>query len=291
VRASLTISVKDMCRILTGWLKTGDFESLRIILDSFIKGSEHDGYLEKASGGRYSSHDDGWGIAAVGLAGGKPSVVYHKMLNPIFDADSIKMINLIEARLKRYDEVAFIVHSRKSSRFEPYGGDYLHPFIRLFENGAGWFAHNGGVDKVRIAGMLGVHPWTRVDSELLAYYLMNSVEECLLEEKDVDRCVIKSYESSLDYVPPCSGLNTGLLLLLGDKPYLYTTHFIGRPCKNQSLIDYFRMLLLQVGESWVAASITLADYLPQHAMIAKTIIVDPGLYKLSSEGWTRLVKY
>lgn len=280
-----------MCRILTGWLKSRDFEVLRPVLDSFIKSSEYDKYLEKASEGRFSAHDDGWGIAAVGLAGGRPSVVYHKMLNPIFDMDSLKMVNLIEARLKRYDEVAFIIHSRKSSRLEPYGEEYLHPFVRLFENGAGWLAHNGGVDKVKLAGILGVHPWTRVDSELLAYYVMNNIEDCLLEKKNVDECVIKSYESSLKFVPSCSGLNTGLLLLLGEAPYLYLTHFVGKPCEKESLIEYFKILMIQAGESWIAGSITLADYLSQNAMVGRTLMLEPGLYKISSEGWTKLAKY
>jgi glutamine amidotransferase len=280
--------MRNMCRLLTAWLGKGGLEKIELILEAFIRSSEHDKYLEKASGGRSLSHDDGWGIAAVGMVKGKPSIIQHRSILPIYDIESLRMIKLIESRLKRYEEVIMMVHSRKASMSEPYGEEYLHPFITLLKNGAAWFAHNGGADKPRLANLLGVHPWIRVDSELLGYFLIGKIEDCLESGNGLDQCVVGAYDSSKEFIPPCNGLNTGLIMLLDNTPHLYFTHGVAQPCSNQALLDYYKFAAFRIDDSAVAGSITVLDYLPQDSSISEISILEAGVYKASKTGFTRL---
>ncbi|WP_448578605.1 class II glutamine amidotransferase [Thermosphaera sp.] len=280
-----------MCRLLMAWLGRDGLDKIELITEAFVKSSEHDRYLEKASGGKSSSHDDGWGMVAIGLAGGKPSVLQHRSIRPVFDVESLRMINLLRSRLKRYDEVVILIHSRKASRNEPYGEDYLHPFITLLENGAAWFAHNGGADKLKLANLLGVYPWIRVDSELLGYYIVEKIDDCLRNGSGLDECVAETYDSSMEFIPSCNGFNTGLMMLLGNNPYLYSTHWVGQPCSDQALLDYYKIVAFKIGDSMVAGSITILDYLPQDSSISEISILEPGLYRVLKTGLTRLKKY
>lgn len=280
-----------MCRLLTAWLGKDGLEKLELIMEAFVKSSEHDRYLEKASGGKSLSHDDGWGIAAIGLVGGKPSIIQHRSIRPVFDTESLRMINLIVSRLKRYEEAVLLIHSRKASRSEPYGEEYLHPFITLLENGATWFAHNGGADKLRLASLLGVYPWIRVDSELLGYFLIEKIGDCLGEQEALDQCVVKAYDSSKEFIPSCNGFNTGLMMLLGNNPHLYLTHWVGQPCSDQVLLDYYKIATFRIADSLAAGSITILDYLPQDSSISEITILEPGLYKASKTSFVRLKPY
>lgn len=271
-----------MCRLLAAWFSREGMSLLDEVVDAFVEGSRRDPYLEKATGGRSSAHDDGWGIAAVGY-GDTPSVIYHRMLEPIFSESSIRALEFIKKRLKRYREVYLLIHSRKSSRNEPYGYDYTHPFIRLMENGVLWFAHNGGARKEELARVLGVYPWVRVDSELLGYYIMGRIDECI-ENNSIDECVSKAYLEGLKFIPEGSGYNTGLLALISENASLYVSHKVpGSPLPE--LLEYYEIVAYTSPSIVLAGSITLRDYLPSVFSTGfERTILEPGVYRIEQGG-------
>ncbi|AFL67014.1 class II glutamine amidotransferase [Desulfurococcus amylolyticus] len=268
-----------MCRLLVARFTGEKIESAGEVLNAFIESSKRDPYLERVSGNRYSAHDDGWGIAVVGY-GDNPSIIYHRMIEPIYFENSLRVLDLINKRIQRYKEVYLLIHSRKSSRNEPYGLEYTHPFMRLMENGALWFAHNGGAKKEELARELGVYPWIRVDSELLGYYIMGNIGDCLSINDDLDECVRDAYVKGLKYIPENSGYNTGLLALTSRNTSLYISHKVaGNP--SQALLDYYKIVVYTSDEAVIAGSITIKEYLPSKVSEQfKTWFLEPGLYSI-----------
>jgi len=278
-----------MCRLLVARLSGDGVESISDVLAAFVESNRFDPYLERVSGGRYYSHDDGWGLAAVGY-GENPSVIYHRMIEPIYYESSLRMLDLIAKRLQRYSEVYLLLHARKSSRNEPYGGEYVHPFMRLLENGAIWFAHNGGAMKNELARELGVYPWVRVDSELLGYFIMGAIDECLSSGGGLDNCVGDAYVKGLNYIPSGSGYNTGLLALVGREASLYLSHrVVGNP--SQELMDYYSMVSYASREVLIAGSITIRNYLPKKiTRHLNESIIEPGVYKVTAGNLVKLAQ-
>ncbi|ADV65328.1 glutamine amidotransferase-like protein [Desulfurococcus mucosus DSM 2162] len=276
-----------MCRLLAAWLRDGMIDSLNDVLHAFAESSRFDPYLEKVSSGKSREHDDGWGVAAVGY-GGNPSVVYQRMLEPIYSENSLRILDLVARRLRRYSEVYVLIHARKSSRNEPYGQDYTHPFMRLMDNGALWFAHNGGADKEALARVLGVYPWVRVDSELLGYFIMGLIDECVSGGGGLDECVGKAYAEGLRFIPGASGYNTGLLALVSKTASLYVSHkVLGNP--SPELAEYYRIISYASREAVLAGSITIREYMP--GSLRKSLnegLLEPGVYRIGAGGLTRV---
>lgn len=280
-----------MCRILAARLSGPSRDQISRVLEAFILSNKYDLYLEKVSREGASSHDDGWGIAAIGVVNGGNkrtlSTLYHKDIYPIFHERSREIIELLVPRLARYNELFIIAHGRKASRREPYGAEYAHPYIAMFEKGAFWFAHNGGADKRALAEKLGVLPWLRVDSELLGYYIMNSAIECLLNSDSVDNCVNNAYLEGKPYVANVeSAYNTALLGLLGDSAHLYVSHWIPESLSHE-LKEYYKLIYYELDNGVLASSITFREYFGEGAPSE----LRPGLYKLDEKSPRKLLDF
>ncbi|MEM3927185.1 MAG: hypothetical protein QXU13_06380 [Desulfurococcaceae archaeon] len=275
-----------MCRLLAMYVTRNNLDHAKAFLHAFVESNKYDPYLEKASKGAIVSHDDGWGIVVVGYVDNTPSVISNKVLNPIFDEYSKRLMDLIINRLKGYEEVYLLIHARKASRKEPYGVEYLHPFMYLAENGAMWFAHNGGAYKEKLAKQFGVYPWIRVDSELLGYFVMNNVEECIGKGNDMDKCLSETYKLAKDYVVERSALNTGLLFLHNRDSYLYVTHWI-KGIVEDDLRNYY-LFMRYVSNGIVAmGSISIIEYLDIDAK-KHVELVEPGVYKVHRNNVTMI---
>lgn len=265
-----------MCRILAALLTRPSTELINSLFEAFINASKHDPYLLAVTRGVAKSHSDGWGIVAVGEIDGVLSVVEYKSLYPVFSKAVSEIIETIKNRLSMFKEVYLLIHSRKASRGEPYGTDYLHPFLRLSERGALWFAHNGGADKKELAALLGVHYWINVDSGLLGHYLMSRIMECYESNGDLDECVKTSYIEARRYV---RGLyNTGLLGVLDGKPVLYASHAVygGDP----ELDNYGKLVFYRLESGLIVASITFKEYFITG--VSHTTL-RPGLYRFGDD--------
>lgn len=265
-----------MCRILIARLTRPNVELIDDLFGAFINASKHDPYLLKVTRGATASHSDGWGLIAVGAIDGTLSIVEYRSPYPVFSNAVSEIIELIKSKISMFEEVYLLIHSRKASRGEPYGTDYLHPFFRLSERGALWFAHNGGASKKELAELLGVHYWLNVDSGLLGQYLMSKVMECYESGRGIDDCVKASYMDARRYV---RGLyNTGLLGVLDERPVLYTSHAVygGDP----ELAAYGELISYRLESGLIVASITFKEYFETEATYTT---LRPGLYKFEEE--------
>ncbi|MGC8982310.1 MAG: class II glutamine amidotransferase [Desulfurococcaceae archaeon] len=275
-----------MCRILALSASEISYELLKNIVDAFVKSNEHDPYLSKLTGKSPASHDDGWGLAAAGLVGGSPTIAWYKSVEPIFYESSKRILELYTKRISSYDTLYFVVHARKASRREPYGIEYAHPFMRASEQGIAWFVHNGGADKKALAEKLGVNPWLRVDSELLGYYIMDSVLSCTNAGRSVDDCVVEAYSSAKHYVVKGSALNTALLLLHEERPYLYVSYWVNEPASKLHE-EYYSYIALNWNNAVLAGSISIKDYLPADVS-DKVVFLEHGVYRLEPGRITKL---
>lgn len=269
-----------MCRLLAlVFSRVVDEYLLDTILESFTLSNEYDPYLERASRGKSRSHDDGWGLAIAGLVDGQPVTAYYKSLEPIFYESSRRMLKLFSRKIRNYQPLYLVLHARKASAREPYGLDYVHPFMRLSDSGAAWFVHNGGADKKALAEKLGVYPWLRVDSELLGHYVMDQVLSCAESEENIDTCVVEAYSEAKNYVASRSALNTALLVLFKDMPYLYITHWL-RELHENDLRDYYAVIAYKGEHLVFAGSISIREYAPRN-ILSDIHVLEPGVYRLA----------
>ncbi|MGC9012201.1 class II glutamine amidotransferase [Thermogladius sp.] len=271
-----------MCRLIALVDQHPDNYTLSRLAWAFVESSRFDEYLSRLTNGRAYSHDDGWGLAGVGVVRSDFAVVYHRSLLPLFSPPSIVELQLLLDRLKRYDSIYFIAHARKSSRSEPYGLEYTHPFKFELGGGVFWFAHNGGLDKKSLAKMLGVNPWVHVDSEVAGMYLARRLSEC---ESGPEDCLLDAYRGLVEYTT--SGLNTLLLLLSGESPRLFVTHFFkktGDGARDEALREYYQLYLLEDGHLKAVVSSTVTRYYGGGGFKP----LDEGLYELGLNGLRRV---
>jgi len=272
-----------MCRLLAaiglnprgGWLTD--------VFKAFVESSRRDDYLAKLTEGRSFSHDDGWGIAGVGIAGSEYAVLYHRSLLPIFHSHSEAELEFILDRLRRYDKIYFISHARKSSRREPYGEEFVHPFKYEFEKGVAWFAHNGGVDKRSLGKVLKVNHLLRVDSDIAGLFIVDRLSKCTSE---IGECVADAYKELTGYVPEGGALNTLLLLLSETGPRLYVSYFYKEATKGIDRLyrDYYKVFSLESDDYIAVSSSTLLNYYNT----SNVRELEEGLYELSERGLRKL---
>ncbi len=272
-----------MCRILTLSAKPGSTKEYVEFIHKFIDASENDVYLQKISSRK--SHGDGWGLAAIGLTDGEPVVIFHKTILPIYHDLSRDEIELFIERMNRYDQLYLLLHARLSSRREPYGERYTHPFEVLYDDLAIWFIHNGGVDKKELGKTLGLNPIYYTDSWIAAYYIAKYLRQCIVKPEDMDNCVVRAYDELLKYT--LSALNTGLLLLYGNNIRLYTSYYLS-PSKrgDENLINYYQLHYLKLRELASIGSSTLKHYIDK-----RLESLEMGLYRLEPGDIATLKNY
>lgn len=265
-----------MCRLLVFLTKPNDERTLiRELIDEFIKASVKDVYIHG------KSHGDGWGFACIAYASRAkiPVIMSYKTVHPIDSSSSSVVIEKFLERIRRYDEAYILMHSRLAGLTEPYGDEHAHPYFFQGRKHLLWFVHNGGIDKFKLSGSIGAHPLLHTDSWFASAYINSKLEEC---SDDIDTCVASIYRGLAELVFRNSSLNTGLMVLLNDKPYIYASYIPGDEAKN----SVFYAMYQYVDEANIAVfSSTIHYYMVQdskeHADKVKQL--RPGVYKLSFE--------
>ncbi|WP_084739715.1 class II glutamine amidotransferase [Sulfuracidifex tepidarius] len=108
-----------------------------------------------------ASHDSGWGYVLIK----KDSISYYRSGKPIFK-------ETIPVFLDDEDMIA-IFHARKATT-GLVGSQFSHPYMETNESGTHFFAHNGTINKRRLAQKMGIEDQGFVDSELAFKYLINT---------------------------------------------------------------------------------------------------------------------
>ncbi|MEM4717334.1 MAG: class II glutamine amidotransferase [Desulfurococcaceae archaeon] len=249
-----------MCRFLALEVERPQFYVLNTLLNAFISSSLCDPYLAKLKNINGSSHDDGWGFASIGSINETPVINHYKSMNPIYNDLSREIISRFINRFSRYEKLYLILHSRRTSKTEPWGQEYSHPYNYVLGKMVYWFAHNGSCKKKMIAEKLGVNPWIKTDSELLGQFIVLNTVNCMRDENGIDKCIVDVYNRSREFIEFNSALNTALLILLDSNPYLYVSHWVNT--NNQIIENYYSIYSYISEELVLAGSISIKEYLP-----------------------------
>ncbi|OYT39061.1 MAG: hypothetical protein B6U89_04825 [Desulfurococcales archaeon ex4484_58] len=259
-----------MCRLLV--LRAKPNNKINEFIDALVKASENDVILEKLTSGRRKSHRDGWGVSAIGIADYTLSLLYHRSLLPIFHEQSKYLLNIFKEHIQRYSEIYLLLHSRASSKREPYGEKYVHPFMVEKETFTLWFIHNGSVEKRELASKLDISPWIHSDSEILSYYISRELDKCIDKQADIDNCVVEIYRDIYKYTTRKSALNTGLMILWKNHIHLYLTYYTWETRESEK--EYYQIYSYRGEEVIGAFSSTLKYHIKD-----KVTPIEQGLYK------------
>ncbi len=133
-------------------------KDLQLLVSALRKAAEKDTTAERVPL-KEIVHPDGWGFALYSNRG----MAYYRSDQPIFKENVI---------LPPTDgKVYAIFHARKASKGNPVKTRFSHPFFGTTENSFIFLAHNGSLDKERLARTLGL-TGDAIDSELALKYAM-----------------------------------------------------------------------------------------------------------------------
>ncbi|MCY0884114.1 MAG: class II glutamine amidotransferase [Acidianus infernus] len=107
-------------------------------------------------------HGDGWGYV---IYDGE-RIYFYKSKNPIFNESLI--LPSIEGKFYA------IFHARQATDKSTVSARFAHPFYGDDENYFYFFAHNGSVDKEKLAQVLNFQGQTTIDSELALKFLIKN---------------------------------------------------------------------------------------------------------------------
>lgn len=202
-----------MCRFLTFIFKVDD-HNLQIIsqfINALIKAAKNDPYLEGRTKGKRRSHDDGWGFCIIKLSSNEKDYIihYYRSMNPIFNDGYAFTLPKLISQFKLDDFVLGLIHARAAGSGEPLGIHNVHPYYLSTESGYQlWFAHNGGVNKIKLANNLKLDNLVNMYSD--SYFLFQYIVKTL-RSYEHDNILLKYAEIVKEnYVK--SALNTTLIV-------------------------------------------------------------------------------
>lgn len=274
-----------MCRLVALAMRNPVKELVSSVIEAFVKSSQYDPYLERASKGKYSQHIDGWGLAYIGSIDNTYVIGYHKQLDPVFSEQSRRILDYFINKLVGLDAVHAIIHARKASITEPIGLEYAHPYMYRLGKNIIWFAHNGGARKTELAAILNENPILRTDSDMLGLYIALRLSKCVETSRDIDMCLIESYLGAKEYISTNNAMNTALMLATSVDIGLYLSHWINS--SQPELREYYSMISITSSEATIAGSITLLEYLPVNLRESASLMRE-GLYKLKPGSLERI---
>ncbi len=173
-----------MCRIMGLYASRESYRYVRSLLSHFYNASIND-YLNRELGGD-GRHCHGFGYVIIGYEAGGLDIVYHR-----HDAADVygrgeescrlnigHMDNELEnlaSRLDKYEWLFLVLHSRRTTRYQPRGAMHTHPYHVTYIGSDGvyeyYVAHNGGLHKDVMGAEIDV-PYTYIsDSNVLAHYV------------------------------------------------------------------------------------------------------------------------
>jgi predicted glutamine amidotransferase len=243
-----------MCRLLVFSAVEPAVEIVKELVESLVAASKEDPHLFKVSGGRFSSHDDGWGYAVIGewIEGGK-YVMHYRSGTPIYE--DLTGLYKLENTLERSHALIGLAHSRKASR--GFNRTYLdaHPMHAIMDDGSEiWVAHNGSLDIVspRYKLLLPDLGEGRPDTLSLTKYLAGTGALRLM---DALRLLIRDGLVK-------TALSLGMLLAVeGREPEAIAINYNVFEGKDRERADYYRMYrLADEGIIGVASSTVVEKY-------------------------------
>ena len=263
-----------MCRLL---MFTGSNEGLAKLLELtelLVEASCNDPFLFEATGGRSSSHGDGWGYALSLKVGGSVRTLYYRTSKRVWlSEEKEKLLGLMEG-LKEAERYYGLIHSRKAGRTEPVGDEHNHPYRYVVDGQELFFAHNGGVNKQALAEVLGFEKVSEVtDSFLAGLFIAQRIGK--------GRRLEEAYRELAGYTK--SALNTGLLHvdMLNNTATLYVSSLIVQ--REPAREKYYALFTASCPGLAVVLSSTISA-LAEERRVLSAVGVKSGFFKLEDQG-------
>ena len=280
-----------MCRMLAAHIVSRRSKKLLYkLIDLLVEASMKDPYLARLTSGD-GRHCHGYGYVVVGKRGGSRAwrIVYERYdsYDEGVGAEDSCISNLVALKeassrviglLDRLEEAYVIFHARRAGRSEPRGSLNSHPFHVKSRAKDGilelYLAHNGGVAKTKLAGLLNVDARSYTDSHLLAMYIASLLEE--------GRDMVYALRAGYNFVK--SGYDV-LVLALKDvgglvHPTLYIAAGVSRRIMNsQESLKYYEPVLVEAPGLAGFVSSTIAEYAIREGLEVNLRIADYGVYE------------
>jgi len=239
-----------MCRIAL-YAVAGSPRGFEELVESFVEASLNDFVLHSYRKGR-RSHNHGWGFACVQGLFGDLSLMHFKTSLPLPCAKEALVVP------RRFDWLSLILHSRLTSG-EPIDVLSSHPFYASVPGKLSlWLAHNGGVDKERLAKELSMERLVDMytDSYFLAHWLAKNIEGSSIDqlERTIKRLIeLNAVKTSLNFVA----------LILDEKEKRVLGAALNYVCGGGlDLYEYYKLYRVLVDDKALAvASSTIALYM------------------------------
>jgi len=242
-----------MCRFIA-FVGVNDNTTKHILdnlIKALVKSSVCDPYLTKL--GARKGHNDGWGFVLISYNDHVSKEYYYRNIKPISQDEGA--VNLLRKLIRQsQDPILYgIFHVRAASPKEKVSLENTQPLRFLVENSNGFFylAHNGLVDKWKIAKLLNLEEdivMSLSDSYHLGLYF--SKNQGLNSLMNICKQVIKG-----EIVK--SALNTALLHI-GDSIKLYITSYY--KYRDQKVHDYYKLYRYELDSLAIYSSSTMVDY-------------------------------
>ncbi len=239
-----------MCRLLTFWASTDGADSLKTLLEAFVKASKDDHHLREITSGRHTSHDDGWGYAVAGeWIEGTPYVIHYKTPKPVFE--DLTGLYKLQNAVERSSFMTGVMHARKASSGFAKTIIDAHPFHATLPDGVElWLAHNGSVDTEsppsRLLPEVGEG---RPDSLALTLYLSRISSFRL---RDALRIALTQGLTR-------TALNLGILLIGPKETATLTLNYNVYEGRDEARANYYRMYRIREEGLIANASSTITE--------------------------------
>lgn len=239
-----------MCRIAF-YASAEDEGKIRHLFKSFSLGALYDFVLDDRRRG-YRVHGHGWGYAYIYGFLNDMGYSFYKTSLPMLSEGITLSIP------KHYDWLLLIMHSRLTST-EPIDVVNAHPYYFSRVGGISmWLAHNGFIDKVKLAKDLGLENLVNnySDSYILTQWLGTNIKNIDNEE------LITAVNRIVDLGVVISALNIVALILseVEKKVLGVIVNYVAE--KSMNLYDYYALYKVDMGARTLAiTSSTVALYL------------------------------
>ncbi|KSW12058.1 hypothetical protein CF15_04575 [Pyrodictium occultum] len=276
-----------MCRMLAGaaWSRDGAWLLARL-LRLLARAASGDPYLAEVTGGE-ARHCHGYGFLIAARLAGSWRLLYERFdaKTPAAGEEEACKANLealsgaaerAAGLIAAAEEAYVVAHARRAGRREPRGTLNAHPYPVTLETPGGslelYLAHNGGLDKEKLAGALGLEADMYTDSHMLAVLLARRIRmgvglaEALAEATAFTR----------------NALDLAVVVLErrrdGIEPSLYVTGYL-RPGLDEARKRYYQPIGFQAEGAAGYISSTLRDLALEEGLALETVELE-GVYRV-----------
>jgi len=247
-----------MCRIAI-YSSINTHQYYKEFIKSFVMASINDVILNKFRYGR-KAHNHGWGLASIIKRYGELSHFYYRTSLPLIESDFKKILRKLH--FNDIDWITLILHSRLTNN-EQINVLNSQPFyINIPGKLNLWFAHNGSINKQKLAKELGMDNIKNrySDSFFLAHWISKNIEE--LTDDNIKNIFKRLVEMNITK----TALN--VILILFDELSMVVKAVAFNYVVDVDRMNYYNLYSIKYDEkTLIVASSTIVYYMKRYCAI------------------------